>query len=107
MSPPETLLKATLNRLKARIGKKLLDSATEVLELAREAPEKFQSEWELFQEEVIEEANRLEKEEKEKAEEVHTHAEDSEKTKTKKMQDKVNQIRTKVANLSSNIEAKN
>ena len=52
MSSPENLLKATMNRLTARIGRKLVDTAADIAAIAKDAPERLQKEWENFQEEV-------------------------------------------------------
>ncbi len=103
MSKPEKLVQATLNRLGARIGKKLLMSATEFLELAKDAPEKFRSEWDLFQEEVMEEANRLEKEE---SEEESFQEEVSEKSTVESPQTKITRIRTKITQVNTRLEGR-
>tara|TARA_Y100001968_G_scaffold241672_1_gene225242 strand:+ start:133 stop:447 length:315 start_codon:yes stop_codon:yes gene_type:complete len=58
----DTLLKAAINRLTARFGEKIIDTAAEVASLAKEAPDKLQKEWETLKEEIYEEAERLKKE---------------------------------------------
>ena len=105
MSSTDKLLKATLNRLRARIGQNLINSAVELAVIAKEAPEKLQKEWELFQEEVIEEANQLGKESKE--EEVSESNFKSQNHGIEKSQQKIDEIRAKVADLSERVEANN
>ena len=104
MSSTEKLLQATLNRLGARIGQKLIKTAVELAVVAQEAPEKLQKEWELFQDEVIAEADQLENESKEEVSDENINSQDYE---IEKPQQKIDQIRAKVADLSSKIEAKN
>ena len=103
MSASENLLKATLNRLGVRIGEKLIKSAAELAVMAQDAPEKIRTEWELFQEEVIEEASRLDQE---------TNDESSDRKQTpknsnlEKPQEKIDRIRAKAAELNRKLEAK-
>ena len=59
MSDSEILLKAAINRIAARITKKVINSAKEFTEVAEELPQKLQNEWSTFKEEVIEESLRL------------------------------------------------
>ena len=104
MSSNNKLLKATLNRLIARIGQKLLDSAVELAERTKEAPEKLRDEWVLFQEEVVAEANRLDQE---SSEEVSNIKDESQNSQTDDPQNKIDRLRAKVAELNSKLEAKN
>ena len=60
MPSPDVLLKATVSRLAARLGHGLAEAAAEVAVLAQDAPERLRREWDLFQEEVQAEAERLE-----------------------------------------------
>ncbi len=62
MSAPQSLAQAALNRLGARLGTGLADSAAGLAALAQEAPERLRREWELFWAEVEMEAERLETE---------------------------------------------
>ncbi len=104
MSSTEKLFEATLNRLGVRIEKSLINSAAKISEIAKVAPKKLQEQWELFQEEVIEEANRLEKESEGEKTSTTKEAQDS------KIQDpysKVKHIRAKVTELNEKLEAKN
>ena len=63
MNNQDTIIQATINRLAARIGNRFSKKVFEILMLAKEAPDKIQKEWNDLQEEIIEEANRLQKEE--------------------------------------------
>ena len=62
MSDSKILLKAAINRITARITEKLINSAQEFSEIAEEIPQKLQDEWSNFKDEIIEESNRLKKE---------------------------------------------
>jgi hypothetical protein len=61
MTAPQSFLQAAFNRLSARLGHRLLDSAAQLAELAQQAPGQFQQEWSVFWEEVEVEAQRLER----------------------------------------------
>jgi hypothetical protein len=67
MSAPQTLVQAALNRLTARLGSGLADAAASLAVLAQDAPDKLRQEWQLFLEEVEQEAERLEQPEAEVA----------------------------------------
>ena len=60
MSAPQTLLQAAVNRLAARLGSGLADTAAGLAVIAQEAPARLQQELSLFLEEVAQEAERLE-----------------------------------------------
>ncbi len=102
MSPSDNLIKAALNRLGARIEERLVNAAAELKAIARETPEKLQKEWNLFQEEVIEEAERLDKEDEEKGIDVEPQEEGSKSFQT---QEKIDLLRAKVAEIGSKLEA--
>ena len=59
MSDSEILLKAAMNRIYARITKKMINSAQEFSDIAEEIPQRIQEEWSNFKEEVIEESERI------------------------------------------------
>ena len=106
MSDSETLLKATLNRVAARIGKKIIHSAEELADIAKDAPQRIQKEWSQFKDEVIEESIRIEKASK------TTTSEDVEKSKQNPshkdlIQNKIDNLRSKVMNINRNIEERN
>lgn len=60
MSAPQTLIQAAVNRLAARLGSGLADAAAGLAVIAQDAPERLLQEWQLFMEEVEQEAERLE-----------------------------------------------
>ena len=60
MGSSEAFIRATVNRISARLGHGLADAAAEIAVLAQDAPKRLRQEWELFQEEVQAEAERLE-----------------------------------------------
>jgi hypothetical protein len=60
MSAPQTLLQAAVNRLAARLGSGLADTAAGLAVIAQEAPTRLQQELSLFWDEVEQEAERLE-----------------------------------------------
>ena len=60
MGSSEAFIRATVNRISARLGHGLADAAAEIAVLAKDAPERLRQEWELFKEEVQAEAERLE-----------------------------------------------
>ena len=104
MSSTDNLLKATLNRLGARFGQKLISSIAEIAVKAKEAPERLRNEWEAFQEEVIAEANRLDKE---SGEEIQNTKKESKNREPQTPQEKIDRIRAKVAELSNKLEDTN
>jgi hypothetical protein len=60
MSAPQSLLKAAVNRLAARLGSGLADAAASLAVIAQDAPARVQQELSLFWEEVTMEAQRIE-----------------------------------------------
>ena len=61
MGSSDAFIRATINRLGARIGHGLADAAAEIAVLAQDAPDRLRQEWDLFHEEVRAEADRLER----------------------------------------------
>ncbi|MFM7266720.1 MAG: hypothetical protein ACKOZW_14245 [Cyanobium sp.] len=61
MSAPQYLLQAALNRLGARFGSGLVDTAAGLAVLAQDAPRLVREELDRFREEVEQEAERLER----------------------------------------------
>ena len=104
MSSTEKLLQATLNRLRVRIAKRLVNTAAELAVIANEAPERLQQEWEIFQEEVLAEANQLENETK--AENAPNSKNETQSCEIEQPQKKIAELRSKVAELSNKIEVK-
>ena len=61
MGSSDAFIRATINRLSARLGHGLADAAAELAVLAQDAPVRIRQEWDLFQEEVRAEADRIER----------------------------------------------
>ena len=61
MSAPQSLFQAAVNRLAARVGSGLADTAATITLLAQDAPTRLQQELSLFWEEVEQEAARLDR----------------------------------------------
>lgn len=61
MSAPQNLLQAAVNRLAARVGSAVADTAAGLAVLAQDAPARLQQELTLFWQEVELEAERLER----------------------------------------------
>ena len=61
MSAPQNLLQAAVNRLAARMGSAVADTAAGLAVLAQDAPARLQQELALFWQEVEQEAERLER----------------------------------------------
>ena len=103
MSDSEILFKAAINRITARITKKLINSAQEFSEIAEEIPQRLQEEWSNFKDEVIEESVRLEKERN------SSKPEDSNQPSTKEdfTQVQIDNLRSKVIEINKSIEEKN
>ena len=103
MSDSELLLKAAINRIKARITEKLINSAQELSEVAEEIPKRLQDEWSNFKDEVIEESERLEKNTKmSKEKEINNQSTDEDLIQTQ-----IDNLRSKVIKINKDIEEKN
>ena len=92
-----------MNRIAARITKKVINSAQEFTEIAEELPQKLQNEWSSFKDEVIEESERLEKQTnatKEKSSQEQLSKEDL-------IQIQIDKLRSKVIDIHKDIEGKN
>ena len=97
MSSNEILMQAILNRLRARIGQKAVESLSDLINKAEETPQILQEKWKDFKEEVVLEVDRLEK--------------DKDKDKDKDSGKIINEhqliisnIRKRISNLNSKIE---
>jgi uncharacterized protein YceH (UPF0502 family) len=102
MSSSDSLLRATLNRLAARLSHGLAEAAVGLAALAQDAPERLSNEWDLFQQEVIAEADRLEQE-IDQAEEVKAS---SSVQASESAQAQIDRLRAKVADLNRKVEVK-
>ena len=99
MPSPDALMKATVSRLTARLGHGLAEAAAEVAVLAQDAPERIRREWDLFQEEVQAEAERLERDGQGPQESVTPPPAESGNS-----QDQIDRLRAKVADLNTRME---
>tara|TARA_Y100001968_G_scaffold316816_1_gene345104 strand:- start:89 stop:400 length:312 start_codon:yes stop_codon:yes gene_type:complete len=103
LSDSEILLKAAINRIAARITKKIINSTQEFSEIAEELPQKLQDEWSIFKDEVIEESERLEKKENSSKEQNSNQ----QSTQQDLIQAQIDRLRSKVIEINKNIEEKN
>ena len=97
------LLKAAMNRIAAKITKKVINATQELTEIAEELPQKLQDEWSSFKKEVIEESERLEKK-------TNTSKEKSSKKQFNKedlIQIQIDNLRSKVIDINKDIEGRN
>jgi len=101
MGSPDALIRATVNRLGARLGHGLADAAAELAVLAQDAPERLRQEWDLFQEEVQAEAERLEHGETITADGVVAAPSQEQSS-----QDRIDLLRATVAEISRALEVK-
>ena len=100
MTPPDALLRATMNRLIARVGESVADAAAGVAVAVQDAPERIRQEWDLFQEEVKAEAERLQQEEQPPSAPEANHS----GTEHEPLQQRIDRLRAKVAELSMRME---
>ena len=106
MGSPEAMIRATVNRLGARLGHGLADAFAELAVFAQDAPERIRQEWGLFQEEVMAEADRLERGDSDSFT-VGTHEnQSSAPTTDENPQDVIDRLRAKVAELSRELEGR-
>ena len=102
MGSPDALIRAAVHRIGARVGHGLADTAAELAVFAKDAPERLRQEWELFQEEVREEAERLERGD---SSPVASDAVSVQGPTTESPQQVIDRLRASVADLSQRIEA--
>ena len=99
MGSLDALIRAAVHRIGARVGHGLADTAAELAVFAKDAPERLRQEWELFQEEVREEAERLERGDSSDAVSMQGPT-------TESPQQVIDRLRASVADLSQRIEAR-
>ena len=105
MPSPDALLKATVNRLAARLGHRLADAAAEMAVFAQHAPERVKREWDLFQEEVQAEAERLERGGSDHGpQDTSVPASEQPPEPTLSPQEQIDRLRARVADLSTRLE---
>ena len=104
MGSADSLIRATLNRIGARVGHGLADAAAELAVLAQDAPSRLRQEWDLFQDEVRAEAERLESPE---GDEISRQKEaGSVDASDREPQELIDRLRATVADLSKRIEVR-
>ena len=102
MGSSEALIRATVNRISARLGHGFADAAAELAVLAQDAPHRLRQEWDLFQDEVRAEADRIERgDQATESTDGTSSAEPLEKS-----QAVIDRLRATVADLSQAIEAR-
>ena len=89
-----------MNRLIARVGEGVADAAAGVAVAVQDAPERIRQEWDLFQEEVKAEAERLQKEGQSRT----APASDRSGTEHEPLQQRIDRLRAQVAELSTRLE---
>ena len=100
MTPPDALLRAAMNRLIARVGESVADAAAGVAVAVQDAPERIRQEWDLFQEEVKAEAERLQHEDQPRT----ASTADRSGTEPESLQQRIDRLRAQVADLSTRLE---
>ena len=100
MTPPDALFRAAMNRLIARVGEGVADAAAGVAVAVQDAPDRIRQEWDLFQEEVKAEAERLQQEEQHQT----APASDRSGTEHEPLQQRIDRLRAQVAELSTRLE---
>tara|TARA_B100000965_G_scaffold212340_1_gene177426 strand:- start:140 stop:451 length:312 start_codon:yes stop_codon:yes gene_type:complete len=100
MTPPDALLRAAMNRLIARVGEGVADAAAGVAVAVQDAPERIRQEWDLFQEEVKAEAERLQHEDQPRS----ASAADRSGAEHESLQQRIDRLRAQVADLSTRLE---
>ena len=100
MTPPDALFRAAMNRLIARVGEGVADAAAGVAVAVQDAPDRIRQEWDLFQEEVKAEAERLQQTSASGA--ASTQASDPEAPEP--LQQRIDRLRAQVAELSMRLE---
>ena len=102
MGSSEALIRATVNRINARLGHGFADAAAELAVLAQDAPQRLRQEWDLFQDEVRAEAERIERGDQAM---VNTDGASASEP-SDKPQEVIDRLRATVADLSQAIEAR-
>ena len=100
MSPNKTLIKATINRIASRLSESLYNSLNKLSTLAKDAPDKIKEEWVIFQEEVIEEVERMSQE----SNETSNQEDKQSQSEHNNLQSKIDHLREEVARLSKELE---
>ena len=89
-----------MNRLLARVGEGMADAAAGMAVAVQDAPERLRQEWDLFQEEVKAEAERLQRQDQPQA----AAAADRSSAEHEPLQQRIDRLRAQVADLSTRLE---
>ena len=103
LSDSEILLKAAMNRIAARVTEKVINTVQEFTDIAEDFPQRLQNELSSFKKEVIEEYERIEKQN-------YSSKEKNPKKKSSKedlIQIQIDNLRSKVIGINKDIEGKN
>lgn len=100
MTPPDALFRAAMNRLIARVGEGVADAAAGVAVAVQDAPDRIRQEWDLFQEEVKAEAERLQQ----TSDSGSASEQSSDPESHEPLQQRIDRLRAQVAELSMRLE---
>lgn len=99
MTSRDALLRAAMHRVIARMGHGVADAAAGLAVLVQDAPDRVRQEWDLFQEEVKAEAERLDR-----GGDVDTQASPASSVEEESLQTKIDQLRARVSALGIRME---
>lgn len=102
MTSRDALLRAAMHRVLARMGHGVADVAAGFAVLVQDAPDRVRQEWDLFQEEVKAEAERLEREGDGRG--VEAESSPAASVGEESLQTKIDQLRARVAELGIRME---
>lgn len=105
MSAPQNLLQAAVNRLAARMGSAVADTAAGLAVLAQDAPARLQQELTLFWQEVELEAERLERGAARPAADAAADASTTSSDPPADPQEQIDRLRAQVAALARRLES--
>ena len=101
MTSRDALLRAAMHRVIARMGHGVADAAAGLAVLVQDAPDRVRQEWDLFQEEVKAEAERLDRE---GWTGVDAESSPASSVEEESLQTKIDQLRARVAALGMRME---
>ena len=102
MTSRDALLRAAMHRVLVRMGHSVADAAAGLAVLVQDAPDRVRQEWDLFQEEVKAEAERLDRESGELS--VDAESSPASSVGEESLQTKIDQLRSRVAELGMRLE---
>ena len=102
MTSRDALLRAAMHRVLARMGHGVADVAAGFAVLVQDAPDRVRQEWDLFQEEVKAEAERLDRENGGRG--VDAQSSPASSVDEESLQTKIDQLRSRVAELGIRME---